>query len=330
MQQQKPVLVVDVGGTRTRLALAWVRESGVRLSPVCIFNSQEFATFEAVLDHYRQQGGEEWLFMAVGVAGPVTEQRVQVTNLPWQLDARRLKEAGYGHCRLFNDLEAVAWGLPALSADELCCLHPGRPVPGNRAVIAAGTGLGEAGIYDDGKGWRPFSTEGGHASFAPRNEQEVALWQELSERYGHVSWERVVSGMALPELYHFLCRYRHQSPPDWLTEKLRLPEPAAWLTEAALSGRDAICVELLPWFASLYGAEAGNLALKVMSRGGVYLAGGMAPKILPFLQSEEFRAAFLDKGRMRPLLEQMPLWVVLTDQVALYGLALAAHQALSC
>ncbi len=330
MAQTEWVLVVDVGGTRTRLALARLVESQVTLMHECIVNSREFATFEKVLDYYRVQSGEHWSRMAVGVAGPVMDQHVRVTNLPWQLDAQYLEAQGYGSCHLFNDLEAVAWGLPALADDERVCLREGEPVPGNRAVIAAGTGLGEAGIYADERGWHPFSTEGGHATFAPRDEREVALWRELSVRYGVVSWERVVSGTALPELYRFLCRYRQAETPAWLKEGLQHPEPAACLTEAALSGRDVVCIELLSWFASLYGAEAGNLALKLMSRGGVYLAGGIAPKILPFLRSKEFMSAFLDKGRMRPLLERMPVWVVMTDRVALYGLALALHQAANC
>lgn len=330
-QQKNPVLVVDVGGTRTRLALAYDAGARVILTESHTVFSQDFATFEEVLAHYRGQVTRPWGQVMVGVAGPVAQQTVQLTNLPWRIEAAYVESSGYGPCCLINDLEAVAWGVTVLTEEEKVCLQVGRPKAGNRAVIAAGTGLGEAGMVAmAGGGWQPFATEGGHASFAPRDERELALWHELAGRYGHVSWERVVSGMALPELHRFLCRYRGVTRSDSLAQELLTREPAAALTEAALSGRDELCEELLLWFVSLYGAEAGNLALKVLCRGGLYLAGGVAPKILPFLQQPDFLRAFVDKGRMRVLLESIPVYVILTDQVALYGLALAARQASSC
>ncbi len=323
------VLVVDVGGTRTRLALALQEGGHVRLWDEHTVYSRQFSCFEAVLDHYKQQANGGWRCVMAGVSGPVADQMAQVTNLPWRIDAQAIQAGGYGPCRLLNDLEAVAWGVPALAQEELFCLQEGRVAPGNRAVIAAGTGLGEAGMMFGGDCWRPFATEGGHADFAPRDAREVALWGELAHRYGHVSWERVVSGMALPELYQFLCRY-HNEPASVLADGAPSSmEPAAALTAAAMDG-DALCETLLVWFAALYGAEAGNLALKILSRGGLYVAGGIAPKILPFLQRPEFLEAFCAKGRMRPLLESMPVHVVLSDRVALYGLALAANQAEIC
>jgi len=253
---------------------------------------------------------------------------VQTTNLPWRIDADALqRQFSFTHCELLNDLEATAYGLPALGADDLLTLQSGSDAAcGNVAVIAAGTGLGEAGLYWDGRQHQPFATEGGHTSFSPANTQEFALLRHLQQQHQHVSWERVVSGMGLLSMHEFLCQYRQVTVPDWLTEEMRAGDAAAAISHAALTGKDAMCVETLNWFARLYGAEAGNLALKVMSRGGLYLGGGIAPKILPLLQSGIFLEAFLNKGRMRPLLEAMPVKVILNDRAALYGPALRAAQ----
>ncbi|HSM97459.1 MAG TPA: glucokinase, partial [Gallionella sp.] len=220
--------------------------------------------------------------------------------------------------------------LPALNKDDLLTLHAGAPddggigTGGNAAVIAAGTGLGEAGLFWDGQRYRPFATEGGHASFSPGNDLEIALLRHLQQRHGHVSWERVVSGPGLVGLHEFLCLHRGVALPGWLRQEMEQGDAAAGIAAAALSERDGLCVEALDWFVRLYGAEAGNLALKVMSRGGVYLGGGIAPKILPVLQSGRFLEGFFSKGRMRPLLEAMTVRVILNDRAALYGPALHA------
>jgi len=228
---------------------------------------------------------------------------------------------------LLNDLEATAYGLPALGADDVLTLQSGIPnASGNTAVIAAGTGLGEAGLFWDGLQQHPFATEGGHASFSPGDELEIALLRHLRQRHRHVSWERVVSGMGLLSLHEFLRSHRHAAAPQWLTEEMESGDAAAVITNAALSGRDEVCVETLDRFVQLYGAEAGNLALKMMSCGGLYLGGGIAPKILPLLQDGAFIEAFLNKGRMRPLLEAMPVRVILNDRAALLGSALRAAQ----
>ena len=223
--------------------------------------------------------------------------------------------------------------MPALSlfntsgADDLLSLHSGEPnSSGNQAVIAAGTGLGEAGLFWDGQRHHPYATEGGHTSFSPGNDLEIALLKHMRQRHTHVSWERIVSGMGILDLHEFLCVHRKATIPDWLQEEMKQGDAAAAISSAALSGRDEICVETLDCFVRLYGAEAGNLALKVMSRGGIYIGGGIAPKILPLLQTGTFLEAFFSKGRMRPLLEAMPVKVILNDRAALYGPALIAAQ----
>jgi glucokinase len=263
---------------------------------------------------------------AFGIAGPVMGGAVRTTNLPWYIEADALRQRfGFKTCTLLNDLEATACGLPALGADDLLTLQAGEPdARGNAAIIAAGTGLGEAGMYWDGSRHHPFATEGGHASFSPQTELEFALLHYLQLRYAHVSWERVVSGMGLVDLHDFLRGYRKVAVPQRLADEMRENDAAPVISRAALSGSDDICVETLDIFVQLYGAEAGNLALKTMSRGGVYVGGGIAPKILPFLQRDIFMQAFLNKGRMRPLLEAMPVRVILNDRVALYGPALYA------
>lgn len=321
------VLAGDIGGTKTRLAIIEVTGTQVQVEREADFPSRQFSTFEALLGEFLagKQAPERAAF---GIAGPVRGRAVHTTNLPWYIEADALQQRfGFKVCTLLNDLEATACGLPALGAGDLLTLQQGEPdASGNAAVIAAGTGLGEAGLYWDGRQHHPYATEGGHTSFSPQNELEMALLQYLQRRYGHVSWERVVSGMGLADLHDFLRSYRNAPMPQWLMEEMRDGDAAAAISRAALAGSDEVCIETLDCFVRLYGAEAGNLALKTMSRGGVYVGGGIAPKILPLLRRDLFMQAFLNKGRMRPLLEAMPVHVILHDRVALYGPALRAGQ----
>ena len=323
----RSILSGDIGGTKTRLAIVEVTGTRVNILREISYPSCNFSTFEALLGEFLSDA-ESPRHAAFGVAGPVQGRVVQTTNLPWHIDADALQKGfGFTRCTLLNDLEATACGLPALGEEDLLTLQAGaKDACGNRAVIAAGTGLGEAGLYWDGHQHQPFATEGGHASFSPADTLEFALLRHLQQQFGHVSWERVVSGMGLVSLHEFLCQYRNITVPDWLFQQMREGDAAAAISLAASSGRDALCIETLEWFVRLYGAEAGNLALKVMSRGGVYLGGGIAPKILPLLTSGAFLQAFTDKGRMRHLLEAMPVRIILNDRAALYGPALRAAQ----
>ncbi len=319
------VLAGDIGGTKTRLALVEVDGTQATITSEREFVSADYATFDALLAEFMDTAGTIQS-AAFGVAGPVHNDTVHTTNLPWHIEADALrKRFGYANCHLLNDLEATAYGLPALQAKDLFTLHAGKPdAHGNRAIIAAGTGLGEAGLFWDGHTHRPYATEGGHASFAPRNPLELDFAQTLGERFGHVSWERVVSGMGIPDLYDFLLARQGASTPDWLAQAMQTEGKAAAISNAALAERDALCTETMHRFVSLYGAEAGNLALKTMCSGGLYVGGGIAPKIVPLLESGPFINAFLDKGRMRPLLEAIPVRIILNDRAALYGPALFA------
>jgi glucokinase len=319
------VLSGDIGGTKTRLAIVEVGADGVHVERECEFASRQFASFEALLTGFLKECETPQL-AAFGIAGPVLGKSVRTTNLPWFIDAEVLqKRFGFGHCVLLNDLAAMACGLPALGTDELLTLQAGEPgAHGNAAVIAAGTGLGEAGLFWDGKRHHAFATEGGHSSFSPQDEVEIELLRYLQRRYPHVSWERVVSGMGLLDLHDFLRQYRKAPAPAWLAEEMRAGDAAAAIARAALHGSDEICSETLQRFVRLYGAEAGNLALKTMSRGGLFVGGGIAPRILPLLQTGEFLQAFLHKGRMRHVLEAMPVRVILSERAALLGPALYA------
>ncbi|OGS98406.1 MAG: glucokinase, partial [Gallionellales bacterium RBG_16_56_9] len=298
--QSTPIRVLsgDIGGTKTRLAVIAV--SGIHLSMEReqSYASRDYAVFDELLGDFLH-GSDIPSRAAFGIAGPVQGRVVQTTNLPWRIDADALQyKFGFSQCALLNDLEATACGLPALGAEDLLTLQAGAPnASGNAAVIAAGTGLGEAGLFWDGRQHQPFATEGGHASFSPGSEMEVALLRHLQQQHAHVSWERIVSGPGLVSLHDFLCAYRHASVPAWLADEMRGGDAAAAISKAALDERDELCMAALDSFVRLYGAEAGNLALKVMSRGGLYLGGGIAPKILPRLQQGAFLSAFLNKGR---------------------------------
>jgi glucokinase len=322
------VLSGDIGGTKTRLAIVTVAGTQVDIEHEVSFASGNYDKFETLLAEFLA-GLDNPRRAAFGVAGPVQGRVVQTTNLPWRIDADALqRQFGFDHCLLLNDLEATACGLPALGSEDLLTLQAGAAdATGNAAVIAAGTGLGEAGLFWDGKSYQPFATEGGHASFSPSNTLEFSLLRHLQQQFGHVSWERVVSGMGIVSLHEFLCQYRGKAAPQWLVEDMQSGDAAAAISAAALAGRDEICAQTMQLFVQLYGAEAGNLALKTMSRGGIYLGGGIAPKILPMLQSGEFLAAFQNKGRMKPLLEAMPVKVILNDRAALYGPALRVFKA---
>ena len=315
------VLSGDIGGTKTRLAIFEV--AGARLQGVVerSYPSRDFATLQAILEDFLAAGDARPDAACFGIAGPVRGDVVDVTNLPWRISAAEIAaQFGFRRVALLNDLEANAWGLRALAEEDFHILNTGVEDPaGNAAVIAAGTGLGEAGLYRDGARLLPFATEGGHAGFNPGSELEIALLRFLMARYGHVSWERLVSGPGLVNIHEFLVQHRGHTVAPWLRDELQASDPAAAISRAAQSGRDTLCVEALALFVRLYGVEAGNLALKMMASGGLYLGGGIAPKILNQLAGGAFMDAFRAKGRMSALLERMPVRVILNDRTALYG-----------
>ena len=304
------ILAGDIGGTNTRLALF---DGGSREpAALATYPSGRHSGLDEMVDVFLAEHPAAVERACFGVAGPVRNGRcVDTTNLAWPVNGPSLARAlGLPEVSLLNDLEANARGIVALGPEDFAVLNEGDPdARGNAAVISAGTGLGEAGLHWDGERHRVFACEGGHTDFAPRSELEVELWRFLTAELGHVSYERVCSGMGLVNIYRFLG-----GP----------PVEGGEISRAALAATDERAVRALDLMASIYGAEAGNLALKVMATGGVYVGGGIAPKILPKLADGTFMRAFLDKGRFRALLERVPVRVILNDRTALIGAALCA------
>jgi glucokinase len=257
------------------------------------------------------------------VAGPVRNGKVETSNLPWTVEASRLAtELQLPSAILINDLEANAWGIASLGENDLVPLNRVRGTPsGNQAVISAGTGLGEAGLYWDGKSYDIFACEGGHTDFAPRTELEIELLRFLTTRFCHVSYERIVSGPGLVNVYQFFRDTHRGEEPAWLTEEFAHGDAAAAISRAAVTGKSPLAEHALDLWISIYGAEAGNLALKLMATGGVYLGGGIAPKLATKLAGPLFMQAFLSKGRMQPLLESIPVRIITNDKIALFGAA---------
>jgi glucokinase len=320
------ILAGDIGGTNARLAFFDVLNGHFRLVSASVFPSREYAGLDQIVSKFVQSSKLKPDAACFGVPGPVRNGRVETSNLPWVIESARLAdELNLKTTVLLNDLEANAWGIATLDAEDVVLLNQvkGNPV-GNQAVISAGTGLGEAGMYWDGSQYRIFATEGGHSDFAPRNELEIELFRYLSGRYGHVSYERIVSGPGLVNVFHFLRDSGRGTEPPWLTDAMAHSDPAAAISRAALDGACALCEQALDLFVSVFAAEAGNLALKIMATGGVYLGGGIAPKMLTKLSGPLFMHAFVGKGRMQPLLESIPVKVITNDKTALMGAARCA------
>ncbi len=320
------ILAGDIGGTNVRLALFDSERPRVP-DTVQIYPSSRFSGLEQFIHEFLDTQKTAVDALCVGVAGPVRDGRSRLTNLPWTVDSAALAKAvGTPHAWVINDLEATAWGIEVLGEEDCVVLNAGNPgATGNRAVLAAGTGLGEAGLYWDGMRHHPFATEGGHASFAPGNQLDTQFLAWLWKQFGHASWERVVSGAGIVNLYRFLRETQSQDATAWEVEEIPTTgEDAGPIADAAVQGRSHLCTQAMQMFARFYGAEAANLGLKLMARGGIYLAGGIAPKNLELLQSGEFLHAFLDKGRMRSLLEEMPVRIITYPHVGLSGAARCA------
>lgn len=326
------ILAGDIGGTKTVIGLFEQVGKRLRLVREETFPSRQYRTFDEILGRFLEPGSCPSIHAACfGVAGPVIDGTSHPTNLPWELDERRLARALHiPRVKLLNDLETMGYGMLHLEPTDLSLLQPGLPRKGNLAVIAAGTGLGEAILYWDGTRHHPMATEGGHADFAPRNDLEMGLLRYLQQDYGHVSYERLLSGPGLFNIYRFLRDSGVSSEPEWLRERLTTGDPSAAISEIGLAGSDPLCTNALELFVSIYGAEAGNLALKAFAVGGVYIGGGIAPKILVGARGHAplrntFARTFTDKGRFTDLLRSIEITVALNPRAPVIG---AAHYAL--
>jgi glucokinase len=326
--KRSAILVGDIGGTNTRLAIMDMVKGNFNFLVEGTFQSREEVSFESALRKFLSNPLRPITRACLGVAGPVREGRCEATNLPWVIDSQEIaRQLHLPRVGLINDWEAGAYGIAALETKDFEVLNQGtHDAQGNRAVISAGTGLGQVGLFWDDKEYRPFASEGGHADFAPRNHLEMDLLDYLLKRHARVSAERVISGQGLLNIYQFLKDKGQGEEPAWLVDQMRQKDPSAVITENALEGKSSLCTQALDLFISLYGAEAGNLALKVMATGGVYLGGGIAPKIIARLRDPVFMNAFTAKGRMRPLLQAIPVRVILNPKLALLGAARYAMQ----
>jgi glucokinase len=322
-ETQMRLLVGDIGGTKTGLAMAEVDGDTVAVERARRYPSQDFGNLVDIVRRYLDETGARCDVGSFAIAGPVVAGRSRTTNLPWTVDAAAVAQGlGFRRVHLLNDLEAVAWGVAALGPDDLAEIQAGAPdATGNACVVAAGTGLGEAGLYWDGASHHAFATEGGHADFSPADEREFALLSHLQRQIGRVSWERVVSGMGIGNLYEFLAAWHEaEHPPAVAAALAQAGDLPAAVAQAAAAG-SSVCIETMELFAVLYGREAGNMALKLMALGGVYLGGGIAPKNLDLLRAGGFLAGFLNKGRMQGLMERMPVRVILNQDAPLLGAA---------
>jgi glucokinase len=324
------ILAGDIGGTKTVVALFERASQGLREVASEVFPSGDYRSLEAILERFQAaHPGGAIEAACFGMAGAVLGGRGTTTNLPWEevVDTSLSAALGGAHVALLNDLQAAALGMLLLPAAQLVELNPtAQARPGNVAVLAAGTGLGEAFLVWDGERHHAVACEGGHTGFAPRNDEEVELLRFLQKEHGRVSWERILSGPGTVDLYRFVRATGSEAEPVWLRERMVREDPARVITEVALAGEDPACEHTLALFCSLYGAEAGDLALKTLAVGGVFVGGGIAPRILPALQSGGFRSAFVDKGRFRELLEAMPIHVAMDPRAPLLGAAQRASE----
>lgn len=323
------ILAGDVGGTKIHLALHDVLGGQLESITDRIYQTREFTSLEAVCADFLR-GRPSPGAACFGVPGPVIAGVSHATNVPWRIEEKSLAAAlQVRSLRLINDLEATARGVPHLSPDETVILQSGEPDLGeNIAVIAAGTGLGEAGLISHGGTYTAVASEGGHCDFAPRGDEQIELMHFVTSQFGHASYERVLSGPGLFNIYRFLNSRTNEPEPAWLTERLAREDPAAVIGEVGIAGGDRRCERALELFVAIYGAEAANLALKFMALGGVFLGGGIAPKILPSLKDGGFIRAFNDKGRLGELLRRIEVRVILNQATALIGAARTAMELL--
>ena len=317
------ILAGDIGGTKTNIAI-FHEEADQLGSPINqqSFPSKQYDSLDTIIKGYLAGKSAEVNYACFGIAGPVVDGRVETPNLAWIVDSEKLaRTIGVARVDLINDLEATAYGIEELGDKQLYTLNKGNTSSvGHRAMIAAGTGLGMAGIFWDGRSYRPIASEGGHADFAPRNELEIDLLRYLTESFnGRVSYERVLSGPGLFNIYSFLRDTKQAEEPDWLAADIASGDRTTAVSKAALARKSALAMKALDAFVDIYGAMAGNLALLLKSVGGLYIGGGIAPKIIEKLKDGAFMRTFKDKGRMSSLVASIPVHVILDEKTALYG-----------
>lgn len=325
------ILAGDVGGTNTRLAFFDIRNGQLERVSERTYPSRKHSSLDDIVADFVSAQKTRAAAAGIGIAGPVRDGVSQATNLPWIVDARRLAQrTAIPSVVLINDLEANGYGIATLGPSDFASLQEGAPgAAGNAVIISPGTGLGEGVLYWDGKQHWPSPSEGGHASFAPEDETQDELLKYLRAQFGHVSWERVVSGPGLFNIYKFLRDTGREAEPAWLVQQLTgEDDPSREISKVGLEAKSALCEKALDLFVALLAQECGNMALKFLAMGGVYMGGGIPPKILPKLKTPAFLQAFMNKGRFRAVLETVPVRVILNEYTALRGAARRASMLL--
>lgn len=315
------ILAGDIGGTKVNLAFFDPEDLRLTEENLGTYSSHEYGSLEEIACQFMKSRGEPVECACFGIAGPIRKSGVHLTNLPWTLDAQELARAlGLDEVWLINDVEANAHGVAALAPSDFVTLNAGNlDAAGNAVLVSAGTGLGEAGLFWDGNRHLPIASEGGHADFGPRTDLDAELLCHLRAQLGQVSWEHVLSGPGCFRIYKFLRDTGRGEEPAWLAQQIQTEDPSVAVTQAGLAGRCELCVQTLDLFAGYYGCEAANLALKFLAVGGVYLGGGIAPKIIQKLKDGAFLKAFVGQSRMKDILSAMPVQVIMNDKTALLG-----------
>jgi glucokinase len=319
---QKMVLAGDIGGTKSNLAIFQILEDRVTQVTTAQYHSPAFPSLNHILRQFMQEHPDHKPGrICLGVAGPVFQGRIEVTNLPWHIDQKEIAaETGVEEVLLINDLEATAYGLAGSVAGDFVSLHQGDPESkGNMAIIAPGTGLGEAGLYWDGTCFHPYATEGGHCDFSARTADDLDLHDFLLQKYKVVSWESVIAGPAIYDIYKYLCTVKKRKAAAWLTESFAGSDPSALISQSALDGKDPVCKEAMELFIKYLARESCNLILKTKATGGLFLGGGIPPKIIPLLKEPAFYDHLQDCDRMQDLIRKVPVRVMMNDRAAMIG-----------
>jgi len=318
------VLAGDVGGTKTNLALYKIIKGSFEVVLEKSYHSSMHATLIDIIKLFISENKLQLPDrICAGVAGPIIHGKAKITNLSWEIEVEDIcMKTGVKQVHLLNDLEATAYGLAGLTGDDIITLHEGdASVQGNMAIIAPGTGLGEAGLFWDGAFYRPFPTEGGHCDFCPRTDLDIELFYFLQKKYGIVSWEKLVAGPGIHDIYLFLRSEGNIQEPSWLTDALTNDDASAVISHAAVENKDAVCAETMELFVRYLARESSNLVLKMKATGSLFLGGGIPPKIASLLQKGDFYKDYIDCDRMQNLLQEVPIHIITNDKTAMIGAA---------
>ncbi len=314
------VLAGDIGGTKANMSLCKFTANGMEVVKEKRYVSKDHVSFTDIINDFIA-GLPNPQKVCLSVAGPVIDGKVKFTNLSWQIDRNEISETlGGSPVTILNDLEATAYGLAALKPEELHTLHQGtNETPGNIGILAAGTGLGEAGLFFDGSRYHPFATEGGHCDYAPRTKQDLGILYFLQARHEHVSWERLLSGNGIVTIWEYLTQMENKPKPEWISEAMKISDPAAVISNAAKDAKCITCIEAIQLFDRFLAIEAANMILKFKATGGLYLAGGIAPKIINLLNPATWKEIFESSGRMKHLLNTVSVHVMLNEKAPMLG-----------